>query len=299
MWDPPLATFGGVYTGKGQLSVCQVNGKGTPTVEGDSEVAASVGHFVHAKVIGHIGDRALLVDLLRNDPHWLVLVPLCRELVPGLRQVSPEDLHQAMSVAVVVNGARLARRPDEHKLGPALVAWKRPSPRLRGITYQVALPIPFVDEVPGVAPPLIPEEIRSPSFIGGVILLHQSGEVVDVNVRRGQARRRAQRFLKLLDELLEHDVIRAPGPTQRGRQLGRDGHLRFEGRRVWVEHGGLASRTVRGWIAMIYRDVEGGLDGPARVDAEAAGRNVAVLGQEVGGGDGGVVEKGGCGAIGP
>ncbi|MBE3049250.1 hypothetical protein IMZ48_43475 [Candidatus Bathyarchaeota archaeon] len=40
----------------------------------------------------------------------------------------------------------------------------------------------------------------------------------------------------------------------------------------------MASRTVRGWIAMIDRDAEGGLDGSARVDAEAAGRNVAVLG---------------------
>lgn len=104
-------------------AIGQVGDETTPTVEGDSEVAAGVGHSVDSKVIGHVGNRILFVDLLRYDLHGLVLIFLAGVLVSSLRQVPSENLHQAMSVAVVVDGASLARRPDEHKLGLALVAW--------------------------------------------------------------------------------------------------------------------------------------------------------------------------------
>lgn len=88
-----------------ESAIGQVDDGITPTVEGDSEVAVGVGHSVDAKVVGHVGDRILFVDLLRDDLHGLVLIVLAGVLISSLCQVPSENLHQAMSVPVVVDGA--------------------------------------------------------------------------------------------------------------------------------------------------------------------------------------------------
>jgi hypothetical protein len=87
-----------------------------PTMKGDSEVAARVPDAMDAQVICHVRHLVLLIRLLRVDLHGFILAVFIWEVVSGLSQATPQDLHEAMSVAMVVDGAALAGTPHEHKL---------------------------------------------------------------------------------------------------------------------------------------------------------------------------------------
>ena len=84
-------------------------------MEGHGEVAALVRDAVDAQLVGHVCHFVFLVHPLRDDPHGLL--SLARgEGVSRLCQVAAEDLHQAVRLAMIVDGATLARRPHEDKL---------------------------------------------------------------------------------------------------------------------------------------------------------------------------------------
>lgn len=85
-------------------------------MKGYSEVAALVPYTMDAKLVGHIGDSTFLIRLLGYYLHGRWLYVGVREGVSGLSQVASEDLHEAVGVAMVMDGAALARRPYEHEL---------------------------------------------------------------------------------------------------------------------------------------------------------------------------------------
>lgn len=105
----------GVHYGAGQQSCFGEDGEAKPTVKGYGEVAAPVADPVDAKFICHVCHRILLMCSLRHHFHRLFFLAL-GEGISNLSQVALEDLHEAMGVAVVVDGTALARRPDKHKL---------------------------------------------------------------------------------------------------------------------------------------------------------------------------------------
>lgn len=84
-------------------------------MKGDSEVAALVADSVDAKFVCHICHRILLVCSFRDDLHWLFFAAFW-EGVADLSEIAFQNLHQAMRIAVIVDGASLAWRPDKHKL---------------------------------------------------------------------------------------------------------------------------------------------------------------------------------------
>lgn len=86
------------------------------TVQRDGEVAASVGNAVKTKLIGHVSDAVFLVCFLRDDLHGSWLCILLGEGIAGFRQVSVQYLHQAMSIAVIMNRASFTGRPYEDQL---------------------------------------------------------------------------------------------------------------------------------------------------------------------------------------
>lgn len=85
-------------------------------MQGHSEVAAFICHAVEAKLVGHIRHLVFLVRLLGGDLHRSFFPFRVRELEPSLGQVPPQNLHQAMGVAVVMDRAPLSRTPDKHQL---------------------------------------------------------------------------------------------------------------------------------------------------------------------------------------
>ena len=85
-------------------------------MQGHSEVAAFVGDAVKSQLVGHIGHLVFLIYLLGDDLHGSLLFILFREREASLREVASQDLHQAVGIAVVVDRASLARRPDEYEL---------------------------------------------------------------------------------------------------------------------------------------------------------------------------------------
>lgn len=86
------------------------------TVQGYSKVAALVRDSVKSQLIGHVRHCILLVCLFRDDRHGSLLFVLSGKLEAGFGEVTSQDLHQAVSVAVVVDGTALSRGPDKYKL---------------------------------------------------------------------------------------------------------------------------------------------------------------------------------------
>jgi hypothetical protein len=121
MLHPPFATLGGVYTIGFVSSMVHSPFISPfvqePTVQGDSEVAALIPDPMDPELVRHVGHRVLRVRLLRDDLHRSSrLVAALGEVVPRLGQVAAQDLHEAVRVAVVVDGTALAGRPYEDEL---------------------------------------------------------------------------------------------------------------------------------------------------------------------------------------
>lgn len=89
-------------------------------MKGDGEVASPVGNAMQTELIGHVRDLVFSIYLLCDDLHWATWFSLPGKLIASLGQVTPENLHEAVGIAVVVNGTTLARAPDEHKLSRVL-----------------------------------------------------------------------------------------------------------------------------------------------------------------------------------
>lgn len=70
-------------------------------------------------------------------------------------------------------------------------------------TYQVALAVPFVDEVTSVTATLFAHGVLLPAAVAGVVLLHQPCQEGDVDVFAGQAGRRAECRLQVVYQLFE------------------------------------------------------------------------------------------------
>lgn len=86
------------------------------TVQGDGEVAASVGNAVQTKVIGHVSDTIFFICFLRDDGHRTWLCIFLGEGIAGFGEAPVQYLHQTMRVAVIMDGASFARRPYEDQL---------------------------------------------------------------------------------------------------------------------------------------------------------------------------------------
>lgn len=86
------------------------------TMQGYSKVAALVGDSMKSQLISHICHCILLVCLFRDDRHWSLHFVLLGKVEAGFGEVTSQDLHQAVSVAVVVDGATLPRGPDKYEL---------------------------------------------------------------------------------------------------------------------------------------------------------------------------------------
>lgn len=89
---------------------------GGHTVQGYGEVAALVPDAMDAELVSHVGDSTFLIRLLGYYLHRRCFCVGAWEGVSGLRQVSAEDLHQAVCVAMVMDGTALPRGPYEHEL---------------------------------------------------------------------------------------------------------------------------------------------------------------------------------------
>lgn len=85
-------------------------------MQGDSEVVASVGYTVQAKFVGHVSDTVFFICLLRDDRHGSLFTTVFGKGVAGFSQITAQDLHQAMSIAVIMDGASFTRRPYKHQL---------------------------------------------------------------------------------------------------------------------------------------------------------------------------------------
>ena len=81
-----------------------------------SEVAAFICHAVEAELVSHVCNLVFLIRLLGYRPHGPVTFLGVRELVSSLGQVPSQDLHQAVGIAVVVDGATLPRTPNQDQL---------------------------------------------------------------------------------------------------------------------------------------------------------------------------------------
>lgn len=176
-------------------------------MQGHSEVAALVPHLVDAQLVGHVGDVVLLMRPLVRHLHR-TLVVLLGDGVPDLSQVPLEDLHQAVGVAVVVDGTALARRPDEHELceggrqGTGTMH-RRWGATKKTATYQVALPVTVVNEVTSVALAGVAKGEATPVLLRRQIFPHQGGQVLDIDIGRVEARRWTKCRLQGLHQVIE------------------------------------------------------------------------------------------------
>lgn len=197
-------------------------------MEGHGKVGTLVGDAVKAKLVCHVCDLVLIVRLLRDDLHGAAGFTLGGKLIARLSEVALENLHEAVSIAVVVDWATFSRRPDEHELFDnrlaffcaLLTLW------LRGCsTHQVAFAVSFVDKVARVSAAAITKSIFGPVSISAIIQLHETSEEIHVDVRRRQTRRGAKSLLEQHNEvvkkvlLLEHEG-QIDGPQIEGHSGG-------------------------------------------------------------------------------
>lgn len=122
------------------------------------------------------------------------------------------------------------RTSYRHRMGISLGG--RESARVRRgmrdglFTHQITLAVSLVDEVSGIAATGVTEGILGP-FQGVVLIVgHEALEIFDIDIVRGQARRRAKRFLEGEDELVEAVVEGVCGRADAGAEivLDADGH---------------------------------------------------------------------------
>lgn len=85
-------------------------------MEGHGKVGTLVDDAMKTEFICHVGDLVLIVRLLRDDLHGAAGFTLSGKLIARLSEVALENLHEAVSITVVVDWATLSRRPDKHKL---------------------------------------------------------------------------------------------------------------------------------------------------------------------------------------
>jgi hypothetical protein len=78
----------------------------------NSEVAAFVRHTVQAELVGHVSHRVFFIHLLGYLLHLALPLPSLGKLESSLSEVSSQDLHQAVGIAVVMNWATFTRGPD-------------------------------------------------------------------------------------------------------------------------------------------------------------------------------------------
>lgn len=122
----------------------------------DGVVVTSILHLVQAQLVGHVCHLVLLIRCLAGQLHLLLSVAL-RESISRLGEAAVENLHDAMRVAVVVDWAALAWCPYKYQLFKSTTTSASHTEageqvftsRVRE-SNQVALPISFVNQVPGV-----------------------------------------------------------------------------------------------------------------------------------------------------
>ena len=128
-----------------------------------------VGDTVKTDLVGDVCDLigvvyGLLLDFQRMDTGvsalWLVVDSLCK--------VALEDLHDAVSIGMVVDQGALGGVPDDEN--------------------QVRLAVHFVDDVPRVAPALICACVSFPVLRVRSVFGHEGFDVIGVDVGRVDAR---------------------------------------------------------------------------------------------------------------
>lgn len=85
------------------------------TVQGYGKVVALIHDPMDPEFVGHVRLVVFFMCFARYHFHRL-LSALFGEVISNLSQVSFQYLHQAVGVAVVVDGTALARRPHKDKL---------------------------------------------------------------------------------------------------------------------------------------------------------------------------------------
>lgn len=71
---------------------------------------------MEAELVGHVCHLVLLICLLGDDSHRSLGLVLLWEGVASLSEIAAKNLHDAVRVSVVVDGASLSWGPDEYKL---------------------------------------------------------------------------------------------------------------------------------------------------------------------------------------
>lgn len=192
VWHPDLATLGGVYTGQwvsldeqpnsqprtqgGREAERAKDGR-APTVQGDGVVVTSVLHLMQAQLVGHVCYLVFLVRCLAGQLHLLLLITL-RKCISRLGEAAVKDLHDAMGVAVVVDWAAHAWRPHKYQLCKSTTMSASHTSVDQVVmsqvreSNQVALPISFVNQVPGVCGLTVGKGILQPPSLLCVICSH-------------------------------------------------------------------------------------------------------------------------------
>ena len=73
----------------------------------------------------------------------------------------------------------------------------------RTLSYKIALPVPFVDEVSSVRPRAILECIPSPVALVGAVFLHETLQLIRVDVVRANAGAGSEEAVEIVDETVK------------------------------------------------------------------------------------------------
>lgn len=140
-----------------------------------------------ADLVGDVGDfvrvvYSLFLDLQRMDggvaTFWLV--------IDGLGQVTLENLHDTVSIGVIVNQAAFAGVPDDED--------------------QVRFAIDVVDNVPRIAPGLVCTSVTLPVLWIGSIFCHDGFDLIGVDMGRVDTRRGTQVLANVAYEMAKRIV---------------------------------------------------------------------------------------------
>lgn len=140
-----------------------------------------------ANLVGDVGDLvrvvySLFLDFQRMDrvvaALWLVINGLC--------QVALEDLHDTVSIGMVVDQASFARVPDNED--------------------QIRFAVDIIDDVPRIAPALVCTSVTLPVPWIGSVLGHDGFDLIGVDMSRVDTRRGTQVLADVADEMAERIV---------------------------------------------------------------------------------------------
>ena len=159
-------------------------------MKGHSKSGALVPNTMHSKLVGHVRYCVLAVRPLRDHLHGLLNIGL-RKGISRLGQITLQYLHEAMSIAMVVDRTTLARRPYEHELGRDVLCqqggtWARNN-LATATTYQVTFAVALINEVASVSSTSVCKLIPAPVNFIGSISQHELFQVLDVNVVASQS----------------------------------------------------------------------------------------------------------------